>query len=116
MGRIPLRNATDKVVIRKFEDSDHGLVAALWQIVFPNDPRRNEPSELIHRKRTIHAGYDGGRGVDLSSRRPQKTKEFASCSSVISVPLNLRLKTLSMHHTPTLFPSQSVKEALDSPD
>ena len=82
-----------QVVVRTYEDSDHGSVLALWSAVFPNDPPWNEPAEFIRRKRrfqpdlfwvaqegdriigTVVAGYDGVRGwiyhlaVEPSKRR-----------------------------------------------
>jgi ribosomal protein S18 acetylase RimI-like enzyme len=81
------------IAIRTYQDSDYAAVVTLWNLVFPNDPPWNEPSELIRRKRsvqpnlfwiaqdgdeivgTVLAGYDGVRGwiyhlaVDPGKRR-----------------------------------------------
>ncbi|HJT86766.1 MAG TPA: GNAT family acetyltransferase [Bryobacteraceae bacterium] len=70
----------DEIFVRTYEDRDREAVAALWSVVFPNDPPWNEPVLFIHRKRsmqpqlfwvaqegdqiigTVVAGYDGVRG------------------------------------------------------
>jgi predicted N-acetyltransferase YhbS len=74
-----------KVAVRPYQDSDQDNVAALWRVVFPNDPPWNEPIEFIRRKRhvqpdlfwvaqdgeeivgTVVAGYDGVRGWSITS-------------------------------------------------
>jgi ribosomal protein S18 acetylase RimI-like enzyme len=82
-----------RIAIRTYQDTDYAAVAALWNVVFPNDPPWNEPAELIRRKQsvqpnlfwiaqdgdeivgTVLAGYDGVRGwiyhlaVDPAKRR-----------------------------------------------
>jgi branched-subunit amino acid aminotransferase/4-amino-4-deoxychorismate lyase/ribosomal protein S18 acetylase RimI-like enzyme len=70
----------DEVTIRPFAGEDALAVARLWREVFPNDPPRNVPEEIIRRKLgvqrelflvagcqgqvagTVLAGYDGHRG------------------------------------------------------
>jgi ribosomal protein S18 acetylase RimI-like enzyme len=69
----------EQVYVRTYQDSDSDAVAALWSVVFPNDPPWNEPILFIRRKRsmqpelfwvaqqgdqiigTVVAGYDGVR-------------------------------------------------------
>jgi hypothetical protein len=69
-----------KLEIREFAEADHVAVANLWDLVFPDDPPRNEPALVIRRKlatqrelflvgclqgRIVGAvlgGYDGFRG------------------------------------------------------
>ena len=66
--------------IERFTESDRNGVIALWNIVFPEEPVHNAPSEMISRKQgvqpdlffvarqrgqvvgTVMAGYDGVRG------------------------------------------------------
>lgn len=66
--------------IERFTESDRNGVIALWNIVFPEEPAHNAPSEMISRKQgvqpdlffvarqrgqvvgTVMAGYDGVRG------------------------------------------------------
>ena len=67
-------------IIRPFLPEDSDAVTALWQLVFPDDPPRNNPPEVIRRKLevqpelflvavvssnvigTVLGGYDGFRG------------------------------------------------------
>ncbi|MEM9181014.1 MAG: GNAT family acetyltransferase [Pseudomonadota bacterium] len=66
--------------IERFTESDRDGVVALWNIVFPEEPAQNAPSEMISRKQavqpelffvarqhgevvgTVMAGFDGVRG------------------------------------------------------
>jgi len=66
--------------VRPFQDRDEPAVVVLWRAVFPNGPARNDPANIIARKRrvqpelflvgevdgaivaTVLAGYDGHRG------------------------------------------------------
>lgn len=67
------------VVVRRFVVGDTDAVVALWREAFPDDPERNEPSQMIARKvardpalfwvadddgviGVVMAGYDGVRG------------------------------------------------------
>lgn len=68
------------VEVRPFTNMDHAGVVLLWNIVFANDPPRNDPEQMIRRKMTVQpelffvacledqivgtvlAGFDGVRG------------------------------------------------------
>jgi ribosomal protein S18 acetylase RimI-like enzyme len=68
------------MIIRTFREADSRAVAALWAVVFPDDPPHNAPAIVIPKKLavqpelffvaeeegriagTIMAGYDGHRG------------------------------------------------------
>jgi len=67
-------------VVRPYQNIDHDGVVALWEEVFPNEPKWNQPEELIKLKLTLQpelffvclmdgkivgttiAGFDGVRG------------------------------------------------------
>jgi ribosomal protein S18 acetylase RimI-like enzyme len=80
--------------IRPYQDKDREAVAALWRVVFPDDPPWNVPEEDIERKLKVQpelflvaeeggkiagtamAGYDGHRGwVYLVAVLPDHRKE-----------------------------------------
>jgi ribosomal protein S18 acetylase RimI-like enzyme len=66
--------------VREFAEADRARVVALWKLVFPDDPARNDPEAVIRRKlavqrelflvgvlhgevvATVLGGYDGFRG------------------------------------------------------
>ena len=68
------------MLIRSFRDEDETAVVELWRVCFPDDPPRNDPRQVIRRKREVQrelflvgldktrvvctaiAGYDGYRG------------------------------------------------------
>jgi ribosomal protein S18 acetylase RimI-like enzyme len=68
------------MLIRSFEEADEAAVVELWQVCFADDPPRNDPLQVIRRKREVQpelffvglvrdrlvctaiAGYDGYRG------------------------------------------------------
>ncbi len=72
-------NRMNQMNIRKYQEKDRNLLATFWKEVFPGDPVRNEPSNVIKAKLKVDdlifiaekdgdilgacmAGYDGHRG------------------------------------------------------
>jgi ribosomal protein S18 acetylase RimI-like enzyme len=80
MGKILSMVKSESLLIRRFSQSDTQAVTSLWLTVFPDDPPRNAPGDIIRRKlavqpnlfwvgvfeaqvvATVMAGYDGNRG------------------------------------------------------
>jgi ribosomal protein S18 acetylase RimI-like enzyme len=74
------RGAEQDLEIREFDEADQAAVVDLWDLVFPDDPSRNQPAVIIRRKvarqrelflvglfqgrlvGTVLGGYDGFRG------------------------------------------------------
>jgi ribosomal protein S18 acetylase RimI-like enzyme len=69
-----------RLAIAPFRDADHAEVVTLWRLCFPDDPPRNDPDQIIARKKSVQpelflvgrlgdrvvctavAGFDGYRG------------------------------------------------------
>jgi ribosomal protein S18 acetylase RimI-like enzyme len=85
------------LVIRAFRDADEAAVVDLWRVCFPGDPARNDPHQVIRRKRrvqadlflvglldgelvcTVLAGFDGFRGwvYHLATAAEHRRRGFA---------------------------------------
>ena len=118
LSRFPIANSPSapyevlvKFEILTFSDELEPQVRTLWELVFTSDPGRNEPSQMIARKRSVQpelflvgtvdgtvvasvmGGYDGVRGwmYHLATHPEHRLKNYAT---LLVAELERRLRAL----------------------